>query len=189
MHNQYFQGILQLRNANDEAIKAVEKYHEYISKKMRIKDGFNYYFTSNKILRKVAKGLKNRFGGILKESPRLYSRDRQTQKAIYRLNILFRLFDFKKNDIIAFDNRMVKIKNIAKKISGFDIMNNKKTSFVFRNIKKYKILETMNSRVIKVHPQIEVLDENYQNVKVENKKKVRINEKVKVVNFNGYWLI
>lgn len=190
MHKGYFQGILQLRNPNDEVIKVIKKYYSYISKGTKQKNGFDYYFTSNKILRDLGRKLKISFGGILKESPQLYSKDRQTGKAIYRLNVLFKLLDFKKNDIMNFDNRVIKIKNIGKKISGLDIRNNKKTSFKFRNIKKYRILPIIKTRIIKTYPDIEILDENYQPVKTENKKKgVELNEKVKVVFFDGYWLI
>lgn len=187
--DEYFQGILQLRNPNDEVIRFIEKHKRYISKKIRQGDGFDYFFISNKLLRHLAKELKQNFGGILKESPRLFSRDRQTQKPIYRMNILFRLFDFQKRDVISFDNRIVKITNIGNKISGKDIRNNKRISFLFRNIKQYKVLDIVNTRISKVYPHLEILDENYQSVKVENNKKVKLNEKVKVVFCNGYWLV
>jgi len=189
MHQEYFQGILQLRNPNDKVIMFVEKHRRYISKKIKQGNGFDFFFTSNKLLRKLARELKKNFGGILKESPRQHSRDRQTQKTIYRLNILFRLFDFQKNDIIILADKIIKITNTSKKISGIDIKNNKKTSFLFKNMKNYKILPIINTRIIKTHPEIEILDQDYQPVKVENKKEVKLNEKVKAIYYNGYWLI
>ena len=101
---------------------------------------------------------------------------------------LFKPFDFKKGDIISIDNKIIKITNIQKKISGINIKTNKKTSFVLQK-QKYKILPKINTRIIKIYPNIEILDENYQNVKTENKKKTQLNEKVKVVFSEGYWLI
>ena len=187
--DQYFQGILQLRNPNEDVIVFVEKYHNYISKKIKQKDGFDYYFVSNKLLRHLAKKLKQNFGGILKESPKLYTRDRQTQKPIYRLSVLFRLFDFQKNDVLAFNNQIIKVTNSSNKVSGIDIKRNKRVSFLFKNLKDYKVLNIFNTRIIKIHPEIEILDEDYQPVKVENKVKAGLNEKVRAVFCNGYWIV
>ena len=136
MHAQYFEGILQLRNPNEEILRILDKHSDHISKIIRQKNGFDYYFTSNKVLRHLTRNLKKNFGGIIKESPRLFSRNRLTQKAIYRLNILYELFDFKKGDVLNIDNKIIKITNISKKISGLNIKINKKVSFF---LKKKKI--------------------------------------------------
>jgi len=201
MHNQYFQGILQLRNPIDanerndadshlnEVIRFIEKYRKFIQKKKKVNDGFDYYFISNNLLKRLAKKLKDNFGGIIKQSPRLYSRDRQTQKGIYRLNILFRLSDFQNGDIMKVDREIIRITSVKKKISGINIKKNKKISFLHKNIKEYSILPVINTRIVKVYPELYILDQDYQPVRVENKKKVRLNEKVKVVCCDGYWLV
>lgn len=188
MHSQYFQGILQLRNPSKEVEEFIEKKYLQISKKMKVRNGYDYYMKSNKFSRKLARILQEQFGGIVKESPKLFSRNRQTQKAIYRLNVLFKLLNFRIHDIIVIDNNPVKVSNVWKKISGTNILNGKKGVFKLED-KEYKIIKPMNTQVIKIHPQIEILDEDYQPVKVKNKKEVRLNEKVRVINYKGYYLI
>lgn len=198
MHDQYFQGILQLRNpitrGSDtkshlkEVEEFIERNHTEISKKVKVRNGFDYYMKSNKFQRSLAKKLIKRFGGIVKESPKLFTRNNQTSKEVYRLNVLFRLLNFKKGDIIEINNKIIKVNNIGKKVGGIDIKNNKKGLFKLED-KEYNIIDTLKTRVIKTNPQIEILDEDYQPVKIENEKKVYLNEKVEVVKHKGYYLI
>ena len=129
----YFQGILQLRNCNQEVIDFVENQIEkaerkdvYVSKKVKVIGGIDIYLTSNKFLRSLGKKLKKSFNGELKESEKLFSRNRQTQKNIYRLNVLFRLTKFKKGDIVAFRGRKVKIMNIGSKVQAKEVETGKR---------------------------------------------------------------
>ena len=129
----YFQGILQLRNCNQEVIDFVENQIEkaerkdvYVSKKVKVIGGVDIYLTSNKFLRSLGKKLKKSFNGELKESEKLFSRNRQTQKNIYRLNVLFRLTKFKKGDIVEFRGRKVKIMNIGSKVQAKEVETGKR---------------------------------------------------------------
>ena len=129
----YFQGILQLRNCNQEVIDFVENQIEkaerkdvYVSKKVKVIGGVDMYLTSNKFLRSLGKKLKKSFNGELKESEKLFSRNRQTQKNIYRLNVLFRLTKFKKGDIVEFRGRKVKIMNIGSKVQAKEVETGKR---------------------------------------------------------------
>ena len=129
----YFQGILQLRNCNQEVIDFVENQIEkaerkdvYVSKKVNVIGGVDIYLTSNKFLRSLGKKLKKSFNGELKESEKLFSRNRQTQKNIYRLNVLFRLTKFKKGDIVVFRGRKVKIMNIGSKVQAKEVETGKR---------------------------------------------------------------
>ena len=129
----YFQGILQLRNCNKEVIDFVENQIEksmredvYVSKKVKVVGGVDLYLTSNKFLRSLGKKLKKSFNGELKESEKLFSRNRQTQKNIYRLNVLFRLTDFKKGDVIEFRGRKVKIMSIGSKVQAKEVETGKR---------------------------------------------------------------
>ncbi|MBR9690124.1 hypothetical protein GOV08_00380 [Candidatus Woesearchaeota archaeon] len=91
----YFEGILQIRNPKEDVIDYVKERIDsddsiHISKTEVVKGGVDFYVSSNKFLRKLGKEIKKRFDGELKESPQLFSRNRQTSKDIYRLNVLFR---------------------------------------------------------------------------------------------------
>lgn len=120
VHNQYFEGILQLRNPNNNVIdfiKAqVKKEKVAITKVVKEKKGYDYYITSRKFLHKLAKKLQQSYNGQLKVSPKLFSKNRLTSKNIYRLNVLFKLFPYKKGDSITHKGEKLKIINIGNKV-------------------------------------------------------------------------
>ena len=185
-NKQYFEGILQLRNPSQEIIDFIEnklKKHAdkfNISKIVEQKLGLDLYITNKKYMQRLANDLQKNFGGIIKKSPHLFSRNRQTSKDIYRLNICLKFYDFKKDDVIKADKRYIKITNIGKKISGINLEQNKRVSFEFPD--DVEILKRYNTSVCKIKPNIEVLHpETYQSVPVKNKVKVKLGEKVKVV--------
>lgn len=99
----YFEGILQLRNPNPEIKEYILKRLESVKIKgihasdvKEVTNGIDYHITSKPFLRKLGKELKQRFKGDFNESPQLFSRNHQTSKDIWRLNVLFRVHDKKK---------------------------------------------------------------------------------------------
>ena len=97
---EYFEGILQLRNPDKEVIKfirnQVKKQFDkgiFINKEVNTKNGIDFYLTSKRFLRTLGNKLNKQFKGELKISPQLFSRNKQTSKDIYRINVLFRLED------------------------------------------------------------------------------------------------
>ncbi len=95
-NHQYFEGILQLRNPNEELIGFIKNQfennaHVWIAKEERLKNGVDIYVSSNRFLLALGKKLKKAFNGELKTSKRLYGVDRQTSKLRYRATVLFRL--------------------------------------------------------------------------------------------------
>lgn len=136
---QYFEGILQLRNPSKEVVDFIEKQTEqkenvFITKKEEVRNGIDFYFTSNKYLLNLGKKLQNCFGGELKFSSKLFSRDRQTSKEIHRVNVLFRVPGFKKGDIIKLKGDNIKVINIGKKVFGKNIKTGKKVSINFKDL-------------------------------------------------------
>ena len=196
MHNQYYEGILQLRGSDDEVVDYVENQVAkakskgvFISKVVRHKNGFDFYVSSRKFLHTLGKKLHAAFGGELKVNPRLFTKDRQTGKEVFRVNVFFKLLDFKKGDVINIDKKIIKITNISKIVTGMDIETGKKVSFNIKN-KKYEILKKINTIVTKIKPVIEVLEpDTYQNIPVRNNALVRHGEKVKIVICEGAWIV
>jgi len=136
---QYYEGILQLRNPNKEVIDFIERHIEgkenvFITKKEKVRNGIDFYITSKKYLQNLGRKLQNCFGGELKISSRLFSRDRQTSKNIYRVNVLFRLPGFKKGDIIELKGDKIKVINIGKNVFGKNIKTGKKVSVNFKDL-------------------------------------------------------
>ena len=95
-HADYFQAIIQLRPADERMIDYVEKQVEkndkvWISQKVFLKTGVDYYLSSNRFARQIGKKLKKAFNGELRESTKLFSRDRQSSKDLHRVTVCFRL--------------------------------------------------------------------------------------------------
>ena len=96
MDHNYYEGILQLRNPNEEVINFVRNQFKnnekvWIAKQEKLKTGIDLYVSSNKFLLSLGKKLKKSFKGELKTSRKLHSRNRVTSKNIYRVTVLFRL--------------------------------------------------------------------------------------------------
>lgn len=191
----YYQGILQLRDPTKEIIdfiiKDVEKRKDvFIAKTPKVKGGRDFYISSNKYLQILGKKLQTRFGGELKVSPKLFSRDRQTGKNIYRLSVYFRPSQFKKGDLITHKNKIYKIVSLSKKISAKDLTTNKKITLKYD--KEIKRIEPIYKTIVsKTKPVIEVLDpETYQSVPVKNKQTVKHGQKVRIIKLkDDIWLV
>ncbi len=96
--SEYYEGVLQLRDVNEEVVNFcvndVKKQKEkgvFFTKLEELKNGVDFYCTSNGYIRSLGNKLKKKFGGEVKISPHLYGRDKQRSKDLYRLNVLFRM--------------------------------------------------------------------------------------------------
>ena len=189
MHSEYYQGIIQLRNPNEQVSAFLEKaLGTEISKVKKVKNGFDYYIKDNKNALKATIKARDRFGGEHKINRKLYSQDRQTSKNVYRMHILLRLPEFAKNDVIKFENNLIKIVGLGKKVTGLNIKTGKKK--VFNYPEKFQLLEMHETQIIKIKPRIEILHpETYQSEPVMNKKNVKIGDKVKIVFEKGFYLV
>ena len=92
----YYEGILQLRNPNEETINFIRNQFKntkkaWIAKEEKLKPGIDYYISSNSFIMALGKKLKKSFKGELKISRKLHTRSRSTGKNVYRVTVLFRL--------------------------------------------------------------------------------------------------
>lgn len=195
-HN-YYEGILQLREIDesvaDFVVNDIEKYGDEcikITKAVKLKNGLDLYITSKKYLQKIARKLVAHFGGEYNISPQLFTKDRHSGKEVYRLNVLFKMPEYKKGEAIIADNRLMKVVTCAKRITCINMKTLKKT-IVERNKDVQRIDEVFTTMVTKIKPYIEVLDpETYQSVQPMNQAKVVPGQKVRVVKVNNaIWLL
>jgi len=196
----YFEGVLQLRDVDEEVIayavseaKKQNKKGIFITKKLKVKNGFDIYLTKRRYIHELARELLNKFGGETKPSKKLFSRDKLRSRDIYRVNVLFRQSKFRKGDILNIDEELFKVKNIDKSITIINIKTGKKTSIIPKHLRVKAAEEVKKTIVSKVFPNIEVLHpETFQSVRPENtiKDKIKINQNVKVVVLNSrVWLV
>lgn len=131
--SEYFEGELQLRSATPELVAFVkndlaeqERNGVHIAKEKIKGDYADFKLTSSKYLRALGKKIRARFNGELTETSRLFSRNKQTSKDIYRTTVLFKLRGHRIGDTIIQRGREIKITTIGKKVSGIDVKTGRK---------------------------------------------------------------
>ncbi|MBD3248824.1 hypothetical protein GF336_02150 [Candidatus Woesearchaeota archaeon] len=135
----YFEGILQLRNPTERLkrfVKSeVKKRGEWIAKIVKQKNGVDYYISSQRFLRALGKKLKSHFDGELITSRKLFTQDKQTMKRVYRVNVLFRMHDYKAGQIVKYKGKDVMIKKVGNKIQGTFVDDGKKVMIEFKELR------------------------------------------------------
>ncbi len=162
----------------------------------KLKEGYDYYIGSLKSGRKVADALKEEFGGVIKESPRLISEDKSTGKGLYRIWISVRIPEFELEDIIKYEDKLIQVKGIDKnRVLGDDIKTNKKQNIPLKNmddielVKKSSEIET--TTIISKSPSIiQILDPaDYSAVDLEMKEEFadyNIGDEIKLIKIDNY---
>ncbi|MCX8147024.1 MAG: NMD3-related protein [Candidatus Woesearchaeota archaeon] len=184
---EYFEGIFQLRNPTKEVIDFIKEDIKrnkekgvFITEEKHVARGIDYHITSQRYMQNLGHRLQNRFGGILKINPQLFTRNRQTSRNVYRVNVYFELLNFGIGDVVKYDEKIIKITDMGKRIVGKDIITGKNASFDYRE--KAEKMNVLHTLVSKAYPEIEVIEpETYQPIKVFNKKKVNAGDKVDIV--------
>lgn len=185
-NSQYFEGVLQLRNPNEKALEFINgvvgaRKGVFFSKIVEEKNGFDFYISSQRFLRSLGKMVHEKFGGELKTSSSLHTRDSQTSKDLYRINIFIRLPNFVKGDIIKVDDKVFKVQGFLKSlVSCKNVRTGKRTHIKFKG--DLEVLKKIKTTVSKIHPQLEVLHPiTYDSVPVDSSESFKLGENVKVV--------
>ena len=209
----YYETVVQFR-ADKREIKAEEydKANEVVERTLikqsksdklaycpqiaRLKEGYDYYIGSFKSGHKVAEALKEEFGGIIKESPRLISEDKSTGKGLYRVWISVRIPEFEIEDFIRFEDKIMQVHSITKSsVVASDISTGKKHNIPMKNmedidlVKKAEDIET--TTIISKSPStIQILDpSDYSAVDLEMKEKFadyNIGDEIRLIKIDDY---
>lgn len=126
----YFQGVLQLRDVSDEVVDFVKNQINKrgdvaVTKTVRLPNGYDLYITSQKFIRIIGKKLRDSFGGELKISSKLHTRNKQG-KDLYRVNALFRPLKHKRGDIVNVRGEEVRLISLGRKIFAKNLKTGKK---------------------------------------------------------------
>ena len=128
----YFQGILQLRDVNEEILSFVhnqlkKRNDVAVTRTVKFSNGIDLYITSQKFIRILGKKLKESFGGELKTSAKLHTKNKQG-KDLYRVNVFFKLSKYKKGDVVTVRGDKVRLISIGKKIFARDLSTGKRVT-------------------------------------------------------------
>ncbi|MBN2567673.1 hypothetical protein JXB02_06350 [Candidatus Woesearchaeota archaeon] len=205
----YYQGTLQLRRPTEEIVVFVERAFAkerrknpdvFVSKVTKHTSGLDLYVTSNRFLRTLVTRLEKEFGGRVKLSPRLFSKDRQTGKELHRLTALFEPFEFLAGDVINAFGHNYLVAHAGRRVSCVDLSTGKRTSFegkVFDHRRSYEVLGRHTTTITMLFPAIEVLDPaDFQSVRLQNQeylinqgRKLTVDQTVTVVKKDGLWAV
>ena len=128
----YYQGILQLRDVNDEIYDFVynllsKREDVAVTKTVKYPNGMDLYITSQKFITIMGKKLKESFGGELKVTSRLHTRSR-TGKDLFRVTALYRPSKYKRGDIIVVRGDKVKLLQFRRMIFALDLKTGKRVN-------------------------------------------------------------
>ena len=126
----YYQGILQLRDVNDEVTDFVysqinKRADVAVTKTVRYPNGSDLYLTSQKFIRILGKKLKDSFGGELKTSSKLHTRSK-SGKDLFRINVLYRPSKYKRGDVVLVRGDNVMLLQVGRRIFARDLNTGKK---------------------------------------------------------------
>lgn len=208
----YYEAVLQLRadtrpleaeeiQAADDIIKRLldklskKNRMAYLSQRIVIKEGVDYYFGSYKSARKISNVLKEQMGGMLGESPRLMGRDKSAGKDLYRIWISLRLPIFQKGDFITHEDHVGQIIDInGRKIVIMDLETLENISISWReysNLEKVAGKEDVKITTVtsKTPTEIQLLNpETYQPIDMDLLSEladIDIGEEVEVIEIKG----
>ena len=191
---QYYEGILQVRNA-DHMVK--NWLHSFLKKSFNkgiiinniVEKGssIDLFFANKKNIQRVARKMERVFGAFIETNPSIHTRDRQTQKDVYRISTLVQIPSFREKDVVSLDEHTLYITRLGNQIKARKVPYFSPYVFSFnRDIaKKVTTLKKQKTVVSVTRPEIEVLHpETYQSTKATNPRELRVVEgqKVSVVN-------
>ena len=117
MHQGYFEAVIQLRNVEQNVVDSVfleaDNYGVYVSKVNWLKHGVDLFVSDRKFARNTGKILQRRFGGLMRTSARIFTRDRYSGKEVYRVTVLFKQFPYGKGEQFNFKGDVYTVLNVT----------------------------------------------------------------------------
>jgi len=187
---QYFEGSLQLRNTSPEIIARTHKLLSkiYISKVVEHKNGTDLFVSSIKIMQRAATQLVKEFSGQMQQSPQLFTRNKQTSKDVFRVNVLVTFPLLKKGNVLLYRQTPYLVISMGKQVKVRSLCDDSITRIDLP--KKLTVLEKKKTKVTRTLPRLEVIHpETFVSEPVRNNKSLRVNQNVQVVDYDGLWVI
>ncbi|MBI2574285.1 hypothetical protein HYV82_00170, partial [Candidatus Woesearchaeota archaeon] len=169
--NKYYESVLQLRSLREDIAAFVESEISrsrskgvFVSSRERVKDGIDYYLSSNKFAVGLGRKLRKRFSGYLKVSRRIFSRDRQTSRDLYRITVLYRPLLVNAGDVVVSGSSIIRVSSVGKKIVGTNLESGKREYIGFSK-EEPVVMKVETATVSKLYPYLEVISpETYQSI-------------------------
>jgi nonsense-mediated mRNA decay protein 3 len=171
----------------------------YIADRIVLKEGVDYYVGSYKAAKSLLDSIREVFGGIVKESPKIAGRDKSKGKDLYRIWISLRLPRFHRGDFIEYENIKGQVTGFNAKKIMFNELNSQDTGSViwkdYDNIKIIAEREDVENAIVTVKTprSIQILHpETYQPIDIPLQpsiESIEVGEEVPVLEINGNFYI
>lgn len=139
-HPEYFEAILQLRLASQQAIdfaeNEIEKNRIPLTKIKKVKNGMDYYLADKHFTRTLGRKLQQDFGGQYMVTSSLVGRKKD--KDLYRFTILYRGLPFSKGDKVKYQGEEYVVKSISKEILLQETKTGKKSRVKIKYMEEIK---------------------------------------------------
>jgi NMD protein affecting ribosome stability and mRNA decay len=139
-HPNYFEAIIQLRDCSKEVVDFINtkitSRKIIVTKKVELKNGFDYYCADNDQARALGKTLQERFGGEYTVTSSLHTTIDSKEK--YRVTHLFREAHFRKGDVVEFEGEDFNVKSLTKDIFLQNVKTGKKIHVKFKEMRSIK---------------------------------------------------
>ncbi len=195
-HAGYYEGTLQLRNPHDAIIDFIisqmqGKKGVFIAKEERVKNGIDLFISSQHFLQNLGRRLKKQFGGTLKISTRIFTRNKLSSKDVYRVTVFYEAPDIIKGNVLKINGRVVLVSHVDKFIRGIDLATGSKFSAGLKS-SDYLILPKYKTKVSRLYPAPEVIHPlTFQSVIVANPsmKGLLLGQNINVILDDQVWII
>jgi len=140
-HPNYFEAILQLRDCNEQIVGLVQdeisRGEVKLTKTVKVSSGFDYYLSEKQFAIVLGKKLLSSYGGYYNVSASLWGE--KDGKKIYRVTVLFRCCNLKKDDLVEYGGEKYRIKMVMpKEIMLQEINSGTKIHLKYREMKSLK---------------------------------------------------
>ncbi len=192
--SEYFEGILQVRNTRPDVNKYIKnlllKEKIQINNQVHKDNSSDYYFVDKKKILKTAGKIQKNFSGSIEMNRQLFSKNRQTSKDIYRINVLITIPNYRVGDIVLLNDMPLAITGLGKENTAFNLEKEKKFTFS-TNQEQPVLIEKQKSQVTKTKPRLEIFNENYESQPAKNPYDVKLKpgQKVTYVKHKKYYVL
>lgn len=136
-HIGYFEAIIQLRNTApnivDFVFHAADERDIRVSKVKWMRNGVDLFVSDRKFARQMGKILQEKFGGMVKTSAAIFTRDRMSGKEVHRVTVLFKQFPYSKGEQFMYKDQTYTVTHAGKEVIAEDV-NHKKRRLRFDDL-------------------------------------------------------
>jgi nonsense-mediated mRNA decay protein 3 len=125
----------------------------FVTDSVRFKDGADVFIGSTKAGRHVCKHIIENMGGTVAESYTLAGM--KDGREVYRTTFAMKLPEYKKEDVVYFDGKVIEIKNCGKRVTGIDLSNSSNFFIDAEHFKNTKLLGNVGNALLAVLVAIE----------------------------------